>query len=335
MLNPLLEGITPEQIFGKDYAGKNFYRGKINSPTSPIPRTFWPSKPEKYYFYKTEDGDTWNAIVNKIKPSHVERKRMIRLNTMVLYGIDVEEEIALETILFLNVDFSELNAWPVHFLMQMLLPQNASSALSQEVYRICTKKSANVQASLFNMGRIDDETHKIIRAVWNTYDFLCMQHQKPLAMRSLLRPFGPQRTEIPLRAYQPQVPAPLHMMELSKPKPPLRPLAPSLGPLAPREYSMKIERTSTKTDTQKEKVQLSSGKSVLVDAQTISPFRQLYCHHCRTQFSARPSRRRPTSAYVLNHACSGQKRTQFVVGKRHRRCDFGCSLREGCIKFVD
>jgi len=60
----------------------------------------------------------------------------------------------------------------------------------------------------------------------------------------------------------------------------------------------------------------------------------LACAHCGVQFSAKATYRKRFGHYLVNHACSGKKRTQFVIGRKHKRCTFGCAAALGCIRFV-
>merc|ERR1719326_766851 len=60
----------------------------------------------------------------------------------------------------------------------------------------------------------------------------------------------------------------------------------------------------------------------------------LYCSHCDLKFMGKATWRTQFSHAVVNHKCSGGKRTQFVVGKKHRRCVFGCNKLVGCIRVL-
>lgn len=60
----------------------------------------------------------------------------------------------------------------------------------------------------------------------------------------------------------------------------------------------------------------------------------LHCAHCGVQFSAKATYRKRFGHYLVNHACCGRKRTQFVIGRKHKRCTFGCAASLGCIRFV-
>jgi len=60
----------------------------------------------------------------------------------------------------------------------------------------------------------------------------------------------------------------------------------------------------------------------------------LHCAHCGIQFSAKATYRKRFGHYLVNHACCGRKRTQFVIGRKHKRCTFGCAASLGCIRFV-
>jgi len=60
----------------------------------------------------------------------------------------------------------------------------------------------------------------------------------------------------------------------------------------------------------------------------------LYCSHCDLKFMGKATWRTQFSHAVVNHKCSGGKRTQFVVGKKHRRCMFGCNKLVGCIRVL-
>jgi len=408
---------TPETLLGPEYAGKCFYRGKICSPTPPPPRSYWPDKRERYYFYKSVEGDSWTSILEKLKLSNVDRKRFLKLNAINTFELNPHDILPVDTTLFIDLDFSELMDWPPEFLMNILLPKNANEPLWHEVYKICIKQSQSYEQSLQNVG---PETAKMLRLVWDVYDFLSMQYQKTQNNFTQI-PLGMQqnsRKRYHVESLEPIQPPPFKMTKFAPPpsmfvpnragEEPLRPLVqtskrrrpvfetervthPSLansfppvkrrnmtlkqmldnGLIEQADYEKKKEqilagsRRHLKLQTaenwgfytggmkveknvwqepipanrarliETQKVQLSNGRSVIVDAQRISPFRTLFCHHCNTKFSARPSQRRPQSAFVLNHACSGQKRTQFVIGKRHRRCDFGCNLKVGCIKFLD
>lgn len=373
---------TPETLLGPEYAGKSFYRGKICSPTPPPPRSYWPDKRERYYFYKSVEGDSWTSILEKLKLSNADRKRFLKLNAINTFELNPNAILPVDTTLFIDLDFSELMDWPPEFLMNILLPKNANEPLWHEVYKICIKQSQSYEQSLQNVG---PETAKMLRLVWDVYDFLSMQYQKTQNSFTQI-PLGMQqnsRKRYHVESLEPMQQPPFKMSKFAPPpsmyvpnrggEEPLRPLVqtskrrrpvfetervthPSLAnsfpPVKRRNMTqtaenwgfytggMKVEKNVWQEPNrarliETQKVQLSNGRSVIVDAQRISPFRTLFCHHCNTKFSARPSQRRPQSAFVLNHACSGQKRTQFVIGKRHRRCDFGCNLKVGCIKFVD
>lgn len=45
---------------------------------------------------------------------------------------------------------------------------------------------------------------------------------------------------------------------------------------------------------------------------------QIYCAHCKQTFFAKPTNR--GEFYVLNHCCSGDRRRQFVLDRKHRKC---------------
>lgn len=321
MLNP---AASPEALLGPQYAGKTFYRGKITSPTPPPPRSYWPAKRERYYFYKTVEGDSWVSINRKIGLTISERKRFMKLNTLATHGVNRHALLPVGTTLFLDLDFSELMEWPPEFLMNILLPRQATESFWWEVYRICTQQSKSLDESMRNLGTTDEETNRLMRVVWDVYEFLYIQYKKtqeiPRHQNELQEPPRKRYRQTPEEPLGSQhYKANFFMKRLEE-------------PLQPIEKAAKAKQSDV---IETERVQLSSGRCVIVDAQRISPFRTLFCHHCNKKFSARPSQRRPQSAFVLNHACSGQKRTQFVIGKRHRRCDFGCSLKVGCIKFVD
>jgi len=340
---------TPETLLGPEYAGKSFYRGKICSPTPPPPRSYWPDKRERYYFYKSVEGDSWTSILEKLKLNNVDRKRFLKLNAINTFELNPHAILPVGTTLFIDLDFSELMDWPPEFLMNILLPKNANEPLWHEVYKICIKQSQSYEQSLQNVG---PETAKMLRLVWDVYDFLSMQYQKTQNSFTQI-PLGMQqnsRKRYHVESLEPMQQAPFKMSKFAPPpsmyvpnrggEEPLRPLVQTSKRRRPVFETERVTHPSLANSFPPVKrrnmtVQLSNGRSVIVDAQRISPFRTLFCHHCNTKFSARPSQRRPQSAFVLNHACSGQKRTQFVIGKRHRRCDFGCNLKVGCIKFVD
>lgn len=61
---------------------------------------------------------------------------------------------------------------------------------------------------------------------------------------------------------------------------------------------------------------------------------RLLCAHCDVQFTAKATYRERFGHYLVNHACCGKKRTQFVIGRKHKRCEFGCDASFGCIRFV-
>lgn len=361
---------TPETLLGSEYAGRSFYRGSICSPTPPPPRSYWPAKRERYYFYKSIEGDSWTSILEKLNLNNADRKRFLKLNSITTFELNPHAILPTDTTLFIDLDFSELMDWPPEFLMNILLPKNANEPLWHEVYKICTKQSTSYEQSLQNMTSPGPEAAKMLRLVWDVYDFLSMQYQKTQINFEPISPLGMQSSRKRYRM-EPLEPMQQPPFKMSKFAPPPSVFAPNrvgeepLRPLVKTERRRPVFETERQTaenwgfytgGTQGEKnvwqnpilstpanrrlietqkVQLSNGRSVIVDAQRISPFRTLFCHHCNTKFSARPSQRRPQSAFVLNHACSGQKRTQFVIGKRHRRCDFGCNLKVGCIKFVD
>lgn len=60
---------------------------------------------------------------------------------------------------------------------------------------------------------------------------------------------------------------------------------------------------------------------------------ELYCNHCKSIFEAKATYREQHGHYLVNHKCCNQRRTQFVVGVKHRRCRFGCNNKVGCIIF--
>lgn len=57
----------------------------------------------------------------------------------------------------------------------------------------------------------------------------------------------------------------------------------------------------------------------------------LYCNHCEKAFKAKPTFRPKFMHFLVNHACSGVKRHQYVVGVKHRKCPFDCDATLGCI----
>lgn len=61
---------------------------------------------------------------------------------------------------------------------------------------------------------------------------------------------------------------------------------------------------------------------------------EMYCNHCKKNFTAKATTRAYFNHYLVNHACSGKKRTQYVVGVKHRKCRDDCTREVGCISFV-
>jgi len=57
----------------------------------------------------------------------------------------------------------------------------------------------------------------------------------------------------------------------------------------------------------------------------------LFCNHCNRSFQAKPTYRPKFMHYLVNHACSGLKRHQYVLGVKHRKCQFQCEPSQGCI----
>jgi len=50
---------------------------------------------------------------------------------------------------------------------------------------------------------------------------------------------------------------------------------------------------------------------------------RIFCNHCKTHFFAKPTLRKKKHVFALNHACKpGEKRRQYVLGKKHRKCEF-------------
>jgi len=50
---------------------------------------------------------------------------------------------------------------------------------------------------------------------------------------------------------------------------------------------------------------------------------RIFCNHCKTFFYAKPTLRKKKHVFALNHACKpGEKRRQYVLGKKHRKCEF-------------
>lgn len=50
---------------------------------------------------------------------------------------------------------------------------------------------------------------------------------------------------------------------------------------------------------------------------------RIWCNHCKTFFFAKPTLRKKKHVFALNHACrQGEKRRQYVLGKKHRKCEF-------------
>lgn len=60
----------------------------------------------------------------------------------------------------------------------------------------------------------------------------------------------------------------------------------------------------------------------------------LYCNHCNRTFKAKPTYRPKFMHHLVNHACSGLKRHQFVLGVKHRKCQFQCDSTHGCIYLI-
>jgi len=50
---------------------------------------------------------------------------------------------------------------------------------------------------------------------------------------------------------------------------------------------------------------------------------RIWCNHCKTFFFAKPTLRKKKHVFALNHSCrQGEKRRQYVLGKKHRKCEF-------------
>jgi len=57
----------------------------------------------------------------------------------------------------------------------------------------------------------------------------------------------------------------------------------------------------------------------------------LFCNHCKVTFKAKPTYRRRFNHTLVNHACAGNKRKQYVLGVKRRKCLYPCSSVKGCI----
>merc|ERR1719445_269814 len=64
------------------------------------------------------------------------------------------------------------------------------------------------------------------------------------------------------------------------------------------------------------------------------PTSTMFCNHCKQGFRARPTLRPISNHFVLNHTCGNGKRTQYVLGRKHRRCQYNCDPLVGCIVFA-
>lgn len=82
---------------------------------------------------------------------------------------------------------------------------------------------------------------------------------------------------------------------------------------------------TTNTDVSSAKSKSSDKKKIKKKVVT------LYCNHCEKSFKAKPTFRPKFMHYLVNHACSGVKRHQYVVGVKHRKCPFSCDSVLGCI----
>lgn len=71
----------------------------------------------------------------------------------------------------------------------------------------------------------------------------------------------------------------------------------------------------------------SDNDQALRDGQLVD----LFCNHCNRSFQAKPTYRPKFMHYLVNHACSGLKRHQYVLGVKHRKCQFQCEPSQGCI----
>lgn len=107
--------------------------------------------------------------------------------------------------------------------------------------------------------------------------------------------------------------------------------------------NMKIPGGNVQSAPEKKKtnVKRTTTQAPQMKASTMSPndiynpsadgMVDLYCCHCSRVFKAKPTYRKRFQHTLVNHSCSGLKRRQYVLGVKHRKCDFGCSPETGCI----
>lgn len=60
----------------------------------------------------------------------------------------------------------------------------------------------------------------------------------------------------------------------------------------------------------------------------------LKCGHCDEEFYAKATFRAKFNHYLVNHNCCYMGQTQFVIGRKHKRCIFDCDKKVGCIRFT-
>lgn len=61
----------------------------------------------------------------------------------------------------------------------------------------------------------------------------------------------------------------------------------------------------------------------------------LFCNHCKLEFRSKTTYRPQFDHHLVNHKCKDTKRRQYVVGVRHRKCNYNCLPKPlGCIQFV-
>merc|ERR1719447_2402762 len=70
-----------------------------------------------------------------------------------------------------------------------------------------------------------------------------------------------------------------------------------------------------------------SEKGLSYEDQIVS----LFCNHCKTTFKAKPTYRQRFNHTLVNHSCLGNKRRQYVLGVKRRKCVFACNSIQGCI----
>lgn len=101
------------------------------------------------------------------------------------------------------------------------------------------------------------------------------------------------------------------------------------------QYTPIHDSTAIKAEREDEIISCLEHRTSIYESCYEDQVVSLFCNHCKVTFKAKPTYRRRFNHTLVNHACAGRKRKQYVLGVKRRKCVHHCSSVKGCIFRVD